>query len=128
MLGLLYLMLDCWLEVSLHPEGPAIAQLDQGFPWLSLAAEQMLSWYPNSTLHCMLHMHPNGNIKISHQCIPPNVGLNQGESVFRLRNLNIVGFPTFILLCYMFRSYDHLQAHIFSIGFTLLTTDLLYLE
>jgi hypothetical protein len=28
----------------------------------------------------------------------------KGESVFRLRNFNIVGFSTFILLRYMFRS------------------------
>jgi hypothetical protein len=44
---LAYSMPDCWLEVSLHPEG----QLDQGSPWLS--------WYPNSTLHCMLPMQPS---------------------------------------------------------------------
>jgi hypothetical protein len=50
MLGLVYLMLDCWLEVSLHPEGPATGQLDQGFQWFSLVPEQLLSWYPNSTL------------------------------------------------------------------------------
>jgi hypothetical protein len=29
---------------------------------------------------------------------------DQGESVFRLCNFNIVGFSTFILLLYMFRS------------------------
>jgi hypothetical protein len=40
-------------------EGPATGQLDQGFPWFSLGPEQMLSWYPNSTLHCMLHMQPS---------------------------------------------------------------------
>jgi hypothetical protein len=59
MLGLAYLMPDCWLEVSLHPEGPATGQLDQGFQWFSLVPEQMLSWYPNSTLHCMLPMQPS---------------------------------------------------------------------
>jgi hypothetical protein len=56
-LGLAYLMPDCWLEVSLHQEGPATGLLDQGFPWFSLVPEQMLSWCPNSTLHFMLHMH-----------------------------------------------------------------------
>jgi hypothetical protein len=33
-----------------------------------------------------------------------NVLFHQDESVFRLRNFNIVGFSTFILLRYMFRS------------------------
>jgi hypothetical protein len=27
--------------------------------WFSLVPEQMLSWYPNSTLLCMLHMQPS---------------------------------------------------------------------
>jgi hypothetical protein len=57
MLGLAELMPDCWLEVRLHPEGSATGQLD--FPWFSLVQEQMLSWYPNSTLHCMLPMQPS---------------------------------------------------------------------
>jgi hypothetical protein len=38
---------------SLHPEGPATGQLDQGFSWISLVLEQMLSWYPK--LHVVLH-------------------------------------------------------------------------
>jgi hypothetical protein len=59
MLGLAYSMPDCWLEVSLHPKGPATGQLDQGFLRVSLVPEQMLSWYPNSTLHCMLLMQPS---------------------------------------------------------------------
>jgi hypothetical protein len=42
---------------SLHYEGPASGQLDQGFPWFSSIPEQMLSWYPNSTLH-FTHMSP----------------------------------------------------------------------
>jgi hypothetical protein len=44
---------------QLHSEGPATGQLDQGFPWFSLVPEQMLSWYSNSTLHCMLPMQPS---------------------------------------------------------------------
>jgi hypothetical protein len=59
MLGFPDLMPDCWLEVSLHSEGPATGQLDQGFPWFSLVPEQMLSLYTNSTLHCMLPMQPS---------------------------------------------------------------------
>jgi hypothetical protein len=37
----------------------------------SLVPEQMLSWYPNSTLYCMLHMQPsaivieNGEVKMT---------------------------------------------------------------
>jgi hypothetical protein len=31
MLGIAYLMPDRWLEDSLHPEGSATGQLDQGF-------------------------------------------------------------------------------------------------
>jgi hypothetical protein len=53
---------DCWLEVSLHPEGPAT-----GFPWFSSVLEQMLSWYPE--FHVVLHAShaspPTGNVKIS---------------------------------------------------------------
>jgi hypothetical protein len=44
---------------QLHSEGPGTGQLDQGFPWFSLIPEQMLSWYPNSTLYCMLPMQPS---------------------------------------------------------------------
>jgi hypothetical protein len=46
-------------RVNLHPEGPSTGRLDKGFPWFSLVPEQMLSWYPNSTLHCMLPMKPS---------------------------------------------------------------------
>jgi hypothetical protein len=39
-------MLDCWLEVSLHPEGPETGQLDKGFPWFSLVQEQTAELVP----------------------------------------------------------------------------------
>jgi hypothetical protein len=40
-LGFAYLMPDCWLEVSLHPDGPATGQLNQGFPWFSSVLDQI---------------------------------------------------------------------------------------
>jgi hypothetical protein len=58
MLALADLVPDCWLEVCLHPGGLATGQLYPSFPWFSLVPEQMLTWYPNSTLHCMLPMQP----------------------------------------------------------------------
>jgi hypothetical protein len=35
------------------------SRIDQGSPWFSSVLEQMLSWYQNSTLQCMLHMQPS---------------------------------------------------------------------
>jgi hypothetical protein len=60
-------MPGCWLEVSLHPEGPATGQLDQGFPWFSSILEQMLSWYPqfHVALHASHSALPLVNVKIS---------------------------------------------------------------
>jgi hypothetical protein len=63
-------MPDCWLKVSTHSEGPATGQLDQGFPWFSSVLEQILSWYPNSTLYCMPLMQP-----CQHQNFRPKVAL-----------------------------------------------------
>jgi hypothetical protein len=34
-------------------------KLYQCFPWFSLIPEQMLSWYPNSALHCRLPVQPS---------------------------------------------------------------------
>jgi hypothetical protein len=41
------------LTVSVHSEGTATGQLDQGAPWLSSVLQQMLNRYPKSTLHIM---------------------------------------------------------------------------
>jgi hypothetical protein len=56
---------------------------------------------------------------------------NPGEGcLFRLRNVTIVVFVTiyYYLNCYMFWSYDYLQAEIYLLEFTPLTTDPLFLE
>jgi hypothetical protein len=50
------------------------------------------------------------------------------RGVFRLRNVTITGFYYLLLNCYTFRSYDHLQAEIYFLEITLLTTDPLFLE
>jgi hypothetical protein len=72
MLGFACLMPDCWPDVSSHSEGPATGQLDQGFAWLSSVLEKMLSWCPNSTLHCSLHMQPlQCQIKFHHNAALP---------------------------------------------------------
>jgi hypothetical protein len=65
MLGLADLIPDCWLEVSLHPEGPATGQLYQGFPWFSLVPEHA-ELVPK--FHVAMHDSygappPHGNIK-----------------------------------------------------------------
>jgi hypothetical protein len=67
MLGLAYSMPDCWLEVSLHLEGPATGHLDQGVPWFDLVPEQMLSWYPkvHGALHASHAALPISTLKIS---------------------------------------------------------------
>jgi hypothetical protein len=43
-------MPDCWLEVSMHPEGPATGQPDQGFPWFSSVLR------PNAELVSQFHV------------------------------------------------------------------------
>jgi hypothetical protein len=54
-------MPDCWLEVSLHPEGPATGQLDQGFPWFySVLKQILLSCYP----------HPHVVLQALHAALP----------------------------------------------------------
>jgi hypothetical protein len=53
MLGFTDLMPGCWLEVSLHSEGPATGQLDQGFPWLSFVPRSNAELVPK--FHVALH-------------------------------------------------------------------------
>jgi hypothetical protein len=109
MLGLAYLMPGCWLEVSLHPEGPATGQLDQGFPWFSLVPEKMLSCYPNSTLHAThaalpmatLKISPCTNVTLTLGCITLFIGgYARGRPTPRRKKLSnkesqnlVIGFP-----------------------------------
>jgi hypothetical protein len=53
MLGLAYLMPDCWLEVSLHPEGPATGQLDQDVSVVFLCPRANAELVPK--FHVALH-------------------------------------------------------------------------
>jgi hypothetical protein len=46
-------MPDCWLEVGLHPEGPATSQLDLGFPWFYLGLRANAELVPK--FHVALH-------------------------------------------------------------------------
>lgn len=59
--------MDCWLEVSGHPEGSEAGQLHQCVLRFSLVLEGILCFYPNSTLHCMLltqHPLPHKKLQI----------------------------------------------------------------
>jgi hypothetical protein len=47
------------------------------------------------------------------------------RAIFRLRNVNIVGFY-YLFNCYMFQSYDDLQAEVYLLELTLLITDPLF--
>jgi hypothetical protein len=77
MSGLAYLTPDCWLEVSLHPEGPSTGQLDQGFPWFSFGPREHAELVPK--FHVALHAEhaalPVVTQKISPYCTPPDVEL-----------------------------------------------------
>jgi hypothetical protein len=67
MLRLVDLMSDCWLEVSLHPEGPATDNLDQGFPWFFLgpiANAELVSKF-HVALHASHEALPMVTLKIS---------------------------------------------------------------
>jgi hypothetical protein len=53
MLEFPYLMSDCWLEVSLHPEGPATGQLNQGFSVVFFGPRSNIELVPK--FHVALH-------------------------------------------------------------------------
>jgi hypothetical protein len=58
--ALMYLMPDCWKDVSLHPEKscdlPTRSRVSAG---LFCPEENAEFFSPNSTLHCMLHVQPS---------------------------------------------------------------------
>jgi hypothetical protein len=72
LLNFAYLMPDYWLEVSLHPEGPATGQLDKVFPVVFLDPKS------NSELVHKVHI----TLLASHASLPmvtstlrPNIAL-----------------------------------------------------
>jgi hypothetical protein len=56
----MYLTAVCWLEASLHSEGPATAQLDQGFLWFFLGPRE------SAKLTYKFHI----SLYVSHAAIP----------------------------------------------------------
>jgi hypothetical protein len=54
-------------------------------------------------------------------CLHPVACEIKVRGLFRLCNVTVVGFY-YLFNCYMFRSYDHLQAEIYLLEITLLTT------
>ena len=64
------------------PAGRAACHIDQCFPSFSSVLQQMLSWYPKSTLHCLFpvrqspqfspKLSPSPRSKLSH-CFPPEI-------------------------------------------------------
>jgi hypothetical protein len=45
---------DCWLEFSVHPRVSETNQIDHVFQWFPSVLEQLLSWYPERKLCCLL--------------------------------------------------------------------------
>jgi lysyl-tRNA synthetase class I len=39
-----------WTELSIHQEGLATGQHDQGFAWFSSSLEEILGWFPNCSV------------------------------------------------------------------------------
>src|SRR5215510_2203686 len=49
-------MPDCRLEFRMHAGGSASSQIDRRFPWFSSVVTEIVSCYPNCTLHSALLM------------------------------------------------------------------------
>jgi hypothetical protein len=75
---------DCWLEVSMHPEGPATGHLDTGFLGFPLSLSKCWDGSQVPSCYCGLLMQPSRlkliEIKLiccqNHQIICPNCALN----------------------------------------------------
>jgi hypothetical protein len=46
-------MSGCWIEVTLHPEGPTTGQLDHGLPWILLSSRANAKFV--NKFHVALH-------------------------------------------------------------------------
>jgi hypothetical protein len=73
---------DCWLVVSMHPEGPSTGHLDTGFLDFPVF-KKMLRWFPSSKLllhasHSKLRRPPN---RLSFQTIYPKINIPISVSV-----------------------------------------------
>ena len=62
----------------------------QSLPWFYLVLEQMLSWYPKSTLHCMLLMQPSSK---SLQNFPQTKPPQRDNNFFNAALQTLSSFP-----------------------------------
>lgn len=71
------------------------------FPWFFSVQEQMLSWHPKSTLHCLLLMQPCPilNSKFQSKCSPRNVIKISSHCGPPLPTQNSAQKPTSFLCC-----------------------------
>jgi hypothetical protein len=56
----------CWLQVSMHPEGPATGRLDTGVSWFPSAFKEILRCFPSSKLL----------LRASHAAFPTSIHQN----------------------------------------------------
>jgi hypothetical protein len=98
---------DCWLEVGGHREGSEAGQLHQGVMRFSLVLEEILSFYPNSALHCVLltrHPLPHKKIPSKFSSRSSNITINIFQNA-ALQIQNSTFNPQFCLPCCMLSTH-----------------------
>jgi hypothetical protein len=80
MLGFAYLMPDCWLEVTLPPEGPVTGQLGRGFPWISSIVEHFALYVSHSAFPVLILSSAHNKIHFLKLYSPSKALLPEGRA------------------------------------------------